>query len=377
MKKTFILLAMLASVAASAQVTHVELVGANYASKTVMFRVWWNAGSRDATHLSKVWVWVDYIKINSNNTTSGNTWTRAAVSAASPTASISYDGSNRNGFWLQGNTSTNYSATLTVQLNITETKFNWCAYASDYPPNVTANNGTYTFKGTPPFTLIASDGATTQTVTGKTLVASALTITPTIIKDRSACPGVFCPYTGSDVYIDATHACQLRTSGAKNWTAWIKDSRDSKLYRIARLSTGLWTMDDYLNYSHSSAVTERCANADPNAKEYNRNLLVSTYSTLCPTGWRLPSQAEFETTVNEWSQYLDKVLKYTGETCNNGETWTCQTGYIAFLVHTCLLPRGAGQRLHATGNNYQIACQPPYSSGSYAYSGYARCVRDL
>ncbi|MDR3133507.1 MAG: hypothetical protein LBU42_05725, partial [Prevotellaceae bacterium] len=79
MKKNSFLFAMLVNVAANAQVTHVEPVSATYTSQTVSFRVWWNAGSRDATHLSKVWVWVDYITVNSNNTTSGNSWTRAAV----------------------------------------------------------------------------------------------------------------------------------------------------------------------------------------------------------------------------------------------------------------------------------------------------------
>jgi hypothetical protein len=97
MKTKFSFLAMLVSVATSAQVTNVEPVGANYAAKTVSFRVWWSNGSRDVTHLSKVWVWVDYIAVNSNNTTSGN-WTRAAVLSASPATSITYDDSNRQGF---------------------------------------------------------------------------------------------------------------------------------------------------------------------------------------------------------------------------------------------------------------------------------------
>ncbi|MDR3134063.1 MAG: hypothetical protein LBU42_08625, partial [Prevotellaceae bacterium] len=66
MKTTFFFFAMLISITASAQVTNVTPISANYTDKTVSFRVWWNAGSRDATHLSKVWVWVDYITVNSN-----------------------------------------------------------------------------------------------------------------------------------------------------------------------------------------------------------------------------------------------------------------------------------------------------------------------
>ena len=281
MKIKLFFFAMLVNVAASAQVTNVTPVSANYTDKTVSFRVWWNAGSRDATHLSKVWVWVDYIQLNANNTTAGNSWTRATVGTISGGAT-SYDGSYRNGFWLEGNASTNYSATLTVQLTNVPAKFNWCAYVSDYPPNVTADNGTYTFKGTPPFTLIASDGTTIQTITGTTLAASALTVTPTTIKDKTACPGVFCIYTGSDLYIDATHLCQQRTSSAKNWEAWIEDSRDGLIYRIVQYSNGVWWWAD--NYSGSYGYERTCNGT--------RLYSATNKSQTCPSGWQLPTRAE-------------------------------------------------------------------------------------
>jgi uncharacterized protein (TIGR02145 family) len=310
MKKHFFLFAMLASVATSAQVTHVELVGANYSNKTVTFRLWWNAGSRDATHFSKVWVWVDYIKINSNNTTSGNTWTRATVSTVSPVTGVSYDGSNRQGFWLQGNTSA-YSATLTVELNITETKFNWCAYASDYPPNVTVNNGTYTFRGTPPFILTAANGTTTQTVTGKTLLASALTITPTTIKDKTECPGVFCPYQESDLYIDGTHLCQQRTSGAKNWEAWIKDTRDNELYRIVFMPDNKWWLAQNVKLAQYNATTVGAVISGCSKDECGRGYSFAeaggawggtsgspgNVQGVCPAGWVVPVLANWQTFV--------------------------------------------------------------------------------
>jgi uncharacterized protein (TIGR02145 family) len=295
MRTTFFFFAMLASVIASAQVTNVEPIGANYVDKTVAFRVWWNNSSRDATHLSKVWVRVDYIKVNANNTTLGNTWTHAVISAASPTASVSYDGSNRQGFWLQGN-SGSYSATITVQLNITETKFNWCAYVSDYPPNVTATNGTYTLKGTPPFTLIASDGITTQTVTGKTLPTSALTITPTTIKDKTECPGVFCIYNGSDLYIDATHLCQQRTSGAQNWEAWIRDLRDNNVYRIVQMSDQKWYMAQDLDYRGGSDYLYNASYCTT----YIYGVTAANSGAVCPSGWDVPTSAV-------WTQLLNTI----------------------------------------------------------------------
>jgi uncharacterized protein (TIGR02145 family) len=302
MKKILFLFAMLASVAASAQVTNVEPAGANYANKAVSFRVWWNNGTRDATHLSKVWVWVDYITVNNNNTTSGNTWARAAVStaSASPTSTITYDGSNRNGFWLQGN-SGSYSATVTVQLNITASKFNWCAYVSDYPPNVTANNGTYTFKGTPPFTLIASNGTTTQTVSGNTLPASSLTIAPVTIKDKTECPGVFCSYQGSDLYIDITHLCQQRTSGAQNWEAWIKDSRDDEYYRIVLMPDNKWWLAQNVKYAGAGYPVEGCSKDDcgrayPNA-DINGGSTAGHVQGICPANWLLPVNNDWTTLV--------------------------------------------------------------------------------
>ncbi|MDR3133065.1 MAG: hypothetical protein LBU42_03455 [Prevotellaceae bacterium] len=285
MKKLFFLFAMLASIAASAQVTNVEPLGANYTDKTVSFRVWWNAGSRDATHLSKVWVWVDYITVNSNNTTSGNSWTRATTETVSGGVT-SYDGSHRNGFWLEGNASTNYSATLTVQLTNVPAKFNWCAYVSDYPPNVTANNGIYTFHGTPPFTLTAADGAT-QTVAGTTLTTSALTITPITIRDKTACPGEFCHYQGNDLYIDATHLCQQRASGAQNWEAWIKDARDNELYRIVLMPDELWWTAEEMRYDASATKQSYKCPTGAQRTIYNRPNIA------CPVGWILPSVAQF------------------------------------------------------------------------------------
>ncbi|MDR1405907.1 MAG: hypothetical protein LBI89_01710 [Prevotellaceae bacterium] len=311
MKKIFFSFAMLASVAASAQVTNVEPVGANYVAKTVSFRVRWSAASRDATHLSKVWVWVDCIAVNSNNTTSGNSWERALVSGT-PTANAgtpSREAGNDKGFWLQGNAGS-YSATVTVQLNIAAGKFNWCAYASDFPPNVTATNGTYTFRGTPPFTLIASSGTATQTVPGKTLAASALTVTPVTIKDRTECPGVFCPYTGIDLYIDATNPCRVRPGGAKNWEAWIKDTRDNGYYRIVYMPDNKWWLAQNVKLASYNSTEVGVAISGCNAEEcgraYSWEQVYASYAGgtsgssgnvqgICPPGWSLPLRATFST----------------------------------------------------------------------------------
>jgi uncharacterized protein (TIGR02145 family) len=317
MKQIFFLFAMLASVAASAQShINIEMLSATYtATPAVKFRVSWSSvpSVTGQTHNAKVWVWIDFLKINANNTTTGNTWTRAEISAkpavsSSPTSTAALDASPYKGFWLNGVTGS-YSATVTATLsNIpANTKFNWCAYVSDYPPNVTAANGTYTFKGTPPFTLIASNGTTTQTVTGTTLAASALTITPTTIRDKTECPGVFCIYSGSDLYIDATHLCQQRTSGAQNWEAWIKDTRDNELYRIVLMPDNKWWLAQSVklaSYSSTSvgATFSNC-NKDECGLGYTYAETIGAWGGtngrsgnvqgVCPSGWVLPLNSDW------------------------------------------------------------------------------------
>jgi hypothetical protein len=300
MKQFFFLFAILISVATNAQsgVT-VKSVSANYGNKTVTFTVSWAAGSRDATHLSKVWVWVDYQPVTDPDAT--GTWTRATIANPSPgTVAPETD----KGFWLQGN-SGSYSATVTVQLTNVPSKFNWCAYASDYPPNVTANNGSYTFHGTLPFTLTAANGTTTQTISNKTVATSAVTITPITLTDQTGCPGVFCIYTGTDLYIDATHLCQQRTVGAKNWETYIKDSRDNQIYRITQFSDGSWWFASDL-----AIATNRYGICN------GISFYAGSNKPACPTGWSYPSIAQIRTRAyRNNDQWSNETLYGTGIPC--------------------------------------------------------------
>ncbi|MDR0694407.1 MAG: hypothetical protein LBF81_03805 [Prevotellaceae bacterium] len=263
---------------------NIELLSATYTAPAVQFRVSWDAIPEGACHNSKIWLWVDFVKIE-NNQPSG-TWTRATVATATPEASVSYDGNNRQGFWLQGNDG-NYDQIVTVALaNIpANTTFNWCAYTSDCPPFVIANNGTYTLQGTPPFILKAADG-TIQEVEGNTLPASSLTIAAVTLTDKTACPSFFCAYTGSDLFRNDMHLCGHRTSGAKKWEAYIKDSRDNQIYRITQFSDNTWWFADDFNIDEN--VKSTCG-----GKRY--------YSTKnnpsCPPNWSVPTTVQIK---NRW-----------------------------------------------------------------------------
>jgi uncharacterized protein (TIGR02145 family) len=391
MRTKFFFFAMFASVMASAQVTYVEPVGANYTSKTVSFRVWWNAGSRDATHLSKVWLWVDYITVNTNNTTSGNSWTRALVSGTPTTTAgtVARETGNDKGFWLTGNASTSYSATVTVRLDVTASQFNWCAYVSDYPPNVSFNNVTYTFKGTPPFTLLASNGAL-QTLTGTTLTASALTVTPATIRDNTECPGVFCPYNGSDRYIDATHLCQQRTSGVKNWEAWIKDTRDNELYRIVLMPDNKWWLAQNLKYTANGTIGKlyQSCGKDSCGRFYTcTQAFKGNYATnqqhLCPSGWILPSKTQWDAMANAISTTLTtawrdlRSLQWFCSPKTNRYGWaasgrSCTPEYVydAESWHSCNGTAHVYVCLDNTGSEY-------YSCDYTTYWNDVSCVNNL
>ena len=295
MKKKFFFFAMFMSIAASAQITNVTPASANYATQTVSFRVWWDAGSRNATHLSKIWVWVDYLAINDNNTTSGNTWTRALVSGT-PTANAgtpSLESGNDKGFWLQGS-SGSYSATVTVKLTGVPDKFNWCAYVSDYPPNITfSTQRDLTMTGTIPFIITYTDNSTV-TVNDKSFqLASGKTF-------KNITDATFCP-----VYVNNTVNGIIPTVGTDQGSTAISCSGSTLYVQSAANGTSPWLP--------------------------NNN---------CPEGWRWPTYTEMKCfwaagyppnmnyvwNSNEYSASLAWSMK---PCCNSQSLCWSETGYPA------------------------------------------------
>jgi uncharacterized protein (TIGR02145 family) len=285
-------------------------VSATYTTTpTIQFKVSWTSQTTDI-HRNKVWLFVDFQPVISP-TQKGN-WQPATITGTvQKTAGTVSEQSNR-GFFLEG-TTTDFSSTVTVQLSNTGTQFNWCAYASDCPPNIgDYNNGTYTLRGTPPFTLKDAAGAT-QTVPDKTIAQSSLTVTPMTMTDATGCPGYFCKYIGRDLYVDATHKCDLRASGAQNWEAWIKDSRDEELYRIVYMPDNQWWLAQNVKLASyggstigstiSGCTKDECGRYYTWAQVYASYANGSSGSSgnvqgICPPGWLLPIRATFSTLAN-------------------------------------------------------------------------------
>jgi uncharacterized protein (TIGR02145 family) len=145
----------------------------NASPPTVTFKVSWPAGTRDADHRSKVWLLVDYRRIQNNAYT--GSWLRAGISTAqTPTAnagSVLLEPGNDRGFWLQG-TDGAFAATVTVPVSVELTgyasQFGWCGIASDRPPYAEEKSGYYILHGTPDFIIQTDPGDPSQTVTEHT-----------------------------------------------------------------------------------------------------------------------------------------------------------------------------------------------------------------
>jgi uncharacterized protein (TIGR02145 family) len=156
--------------------------------------------------------------------------------------------------------------------------------------------------------LIAADGTTTQTVSENTLPASALTMTPITLTDETGYPNIFCPYTGSDLYNVAAYFCQPRASGAKNWEAWIKDSRDNELYRIVLMPDSKWWLAQNVKYANTGSIfsggctKEECGRCYSGAEASGSWGGSSGYGQgkqgVCPPGWIIPIGTEVRTLVD-------------------------------------------------------------------------------
>ncbi|MDR0694046.1 MAG: hypothetical protein LBF81_01930, partial [Prevotellaceae bacterium] len=166
--KIFFLFAMLASVAASAAVT-VTPLSTDYAVQKVTFKVEWT-NTPTAPYNNRVWIWIDFCPVSGVTPQSFSTATIITPTITGGNGTIT--NTTARGFFIEYN-ATNAGTTITATLsNAPAGKFNWCAYGSDYPPNVTLDKGTYTFKGTTDF--IVSSHA--QPITTKTIAKTNLTV---------------------------------------------------------------------------------------------------------------------------------------------------------------------------------------------------------
>ncbi|MDR2584598.1 MAG: fibrobacter succinogenes major paralogous domain-containing protein [Fibromonadaceae bacterium] len=132
-----------------------------------------------------------------------------------------------------------------------------------------------------------------------------------------------------------------------------------EIYETVEIGTQTW-MAKNLNYN---APGSKCNNySDANCATYGRLYDWNTAIKVCPSGWHLPSDAEWRTLTNFVGSPEGKYLKATSGWNSNGNG-TDKYGFSA-------LPGGCSGRVFWEVGNYGIWWSATEYSASYASSRY-------
>ncbi|MDR0694090.1 MAG: hypothetical protein LBF81_02165 [Prevotellaceae bacterium] len=318
MKTKFFFFAMFVSVVASAQTLNIEITTIDYAKKIATCDLSWTA--RNATHLSDVWVFVDYTEISGNAPT--GVWKPAAITGATVTqnttgsAVASTVSGNTRGVWIKSTTSgANFTGKIALQLNNVPAQFNACAYATDYPPNaqITSGsyiNGTYTLKGTKPFIINGASTVHSSAYSAGRIIS---------ITDATRCPGYRCSLR--DEAVGAVGCCPGLTAVGNYCRDLVAD--EASTYTCD--GTNIEVKIACNNYATWSEAMEACVNM----------------------GWRLMSFAELQCLATA-GKIINTYLSDGGDCqlnteCKSPNWWLndcngCRTTstFLSFLDDNCI-----------------------------------------
>jgi len=262
MKKNFFLVcAMLCAYSSFATCVTAKQVSTNITNKTVTFTLTWT-GCTTANHLTDAWCFVDFREEGSNS------WTRATVSGTTVTigSNVTTGPGGNKGFYVKG--TEGLSATVTAKLgNVSVDKFDWCAFATDFPPQVSSCAAIdVVFKGTPPFEITYISGST-ATVDSKNYRLTDLLKSFT---DATGSTGTVPPFTPSSNIVggcDCTGASDTSTFETFTPTGTepvgtlvcLQDTRSAnaalhRYYRVKKMHDNKWWMVQNLAYSGTGTV---------------------------------------------------------------------------------------------------------------------------
>jgi uncharacterized protein (TIGR02145 family) len=131
--------------------------------------------------------------------------------------------------------------------------------------------------------------------------------------------------------MDATHLCQQRTTGAQNWEAWIKDTRDNELYRIVYMPDNNWWLAQNVKYAGTGALftingctPDKCGRSYTHAQARLGGGSGANVQGVCPSGWVMPIVSEFGQlwdAVSPDEAVICQRLRALNSRCGAGNDW--------------------------------------------------------
>jgi hypothetical protein len=375
MKKIFFLFAVFVSVAGFAQDVQVKNIRADYSggTPTVTFSVSWT-GARTFRHNTQVWVFVDYHNME-NNAPSGS-WTRALVAStptvsSSPASTATLVNGNNKGFWLHG-VDGDYSATVTVPLSGVPAQFNWCAYATDSPPNVEIKGGnSYTLHGSPPFVINNTPLPLNQATYSGTIIS---------FTDATGAPGLFPAALGeapngmgciaglADDY--TTHKCVVPAdAGCNSGTLNLGTVGFSSGSEITIVSNGvsqIWSRPvtatgcnkSSFDAGSQGAMKTDCRRVTGYGDYFSFCAAVHHANQLCPYPWRIPTMKD--------AANLDIALNGKGYYRTNVPA---SEAYVYINIWGGVINGHAHDNTYSAQGYYMIYMSTTFTGGAGAYTG--------
>ncbi|MDR0582499.1 MAG: hypothetical protein LBG31_06015 [Prevotellaceae bacterium] len=201
----------------------------------------------------------------------------------------------------------------------------------------------------------------------------------------------------------SSYPCQKRTSGAGNWQAYIRDSRDSEIYRIVLMPDNKWWLAQNLKYAGTgSSVTtsgctkDKCGRWYTSAQASGSSGYGQNRQGVCPNGWVLPVAQSYTTLYNSISGTASVVaarLRSLNSPCAGGNDyygWASsirlhRTGNVTggtfdtqYINDNATSPCGAGVDFCGINcsacNNIHVSASEGLCSG---FATVARCFRQL
>jgi uncharacterized protein (TIGR02145 family) len=168
--------------------------------------------------------------------------------------------------------------------------------------------------------------------------------------------------------MDATHLCQQRAGGAKNWEAWIKDTRDNELYRIVLMPDENWWLAQNVKYANtgleitelSECTKDKCGRWYTGVQSSGSWGGTSGYGAnkqgICPSNWILPVMSTYKTLYNSVSNtqiIVAQRLRAIDSYCSGGNDYYGWASDVALVARHA--PKHRYGDVHST-NDYDLGC---------------------